>query len=110
MNLVPKEKGSRMIDLSSGLEQGVVATGLGVMLALAVWLFFRRETHGMKSKFLKRIDPFDDEIKQCSTVLHAPSDIGNSHGPRYIFWNVRPRDSHKVWVNRSMFNKKGVKP
>lgn len=57
-----------MLDLSSGLETGIVATGLGVMLGLAIWILFRRETRKGQSLFLKMIDPFDDEVEPCTTV------------------------------------------
>lgn len=67
-----------MLDLSSGLGTGIVATSLCAMVGLAVWFIFRRDTHEGQSLFLKMIDPFDDEINECSTISQAtPSRMGN---------------------------------
>ena len=51
-----------MMDMNSGLETEIVATGVVAMLGMAVWLFFRRETNGEKSLFSKMMAPNDDEI------------------------------------------------
>ncbi len=68
-----------MVELSSGLETGVVATGLVAMLGMAVWLLFRCETNGEKSLFSKMMSPSEDEIeKRTSVPLFLPSFKGSS--------------------------------
>jgi two-component system chemotaxis response regulator CheY len=68
-----------MMDMNSGLETEIVATGVVAMLGMAVWLFFRRETNGEKSLFSKMMAPNDDEIEKCASVTQfIPSFKGNS--------------------------------
>ena len=62
------------MELNSGLEIGVLATGLIAMLVMAVWLFFRVEPNGEKSLYLKMMAPYDDELEKGSSVpLFLPS-------------------------------------
>ncbi len=87
-----------MIDLNTELETVMVATGVGVMLCMAVWLFFRQESDGVQSLFLKMIDPFDDEIGQRSSIplLFPPVSSGPAN-------NLLPPHGHG-WeiLNKSM--------
>lgn len=57
-----------MIDLNTELETAMATTSLVIMLCMAVWLFFRRESDGEKSLYLKMIEPYDDEIGQPSSI------------------------------------------
>ena len=58
-----------MIELNSGLETGMVATGVVAMFSMAVWLFFRNESNGEKSLFLKMISPHDGKNEMRSSIL-----------------------------------------
>ena len=63
-----------MMELNTGLETGIVATGLVCMLGMAVWLFFRSDSIGEKSLYLEMMSPHDDEIdKRLSVPLLLPS-------------------------------------
>ncbi len=63
-----------MMELSSGINTGIVTVGLVTMLSMAVWLIFRSEFNGEKSLFLKMLEPYDDTIPQCASVpLFFPS-------------------------------------
>ena len=53
------------MELNTGLETGVVAIGLVVMLGMAVWLFFRRDSNGEQSLFLTLMSPNDDELEKA---------------------------------------------
>ncbi len=53
-----------MVELSAGLEMGILATSLVVMLGLAIWLLFRVETNGDPSLFSKFLAPYDDVGEQ----------------------------------------------
>jgi hypothetical protein len=68
-----------MMDMNSGLETEIVATGLVAMLGMAVWLFFRDEQNGEKGLFSKMMAPYDNEIeKRASVTQFIPSFKGNS--------------------------------
>ena len=63
-----------MMELNTGLETGIVATGLVCMLGMAVWLFFRSDSIVEKSLYLEMMSPHDDEIdKHLSVPLLLPS-------------------------------------
>lgn len=65
------------MELSSVLETRMLATSVVSMLGMAVWLFFRRETNGEKSLFLKMVA--SDEIeKRASVTPLIPSYKENS--------------------------------
>jgi two-component system chemotaxis response regulator CheY len=67
------------MDMNSGLETEIVATGLVAMLGMAVWLFFRDEQNGEKGLFSKMMAPYDNEIeKRASVTQFIPSFKGNS--------------------------------
>ena len=62
------------MELSAGVETGMVATGVVAMLGMAVWLFFRDEPKGEKSLFSKLRVPDEEEIeKQTAVLQHFPS-------------------------------------
>ena len=56
------------MELNTGLETGMVSTGLVVMLGMAVWLFFRGDSNGEQSLFLKMMAPNDDELEKGLSV------------------------------------------
>ena len=53
-----------MVELGVGLEVGILATSLVLMLGLAIWLLFRVETNGEESLFSKIMAPHDDVGEQ----------------------------------------------
>ena len=55
-----------MMELNTGLETGIVAIGLIIMLGMAMWLFFRSDSLGEKSLYSEMTSPHDDEIDNRS--------------------------------------------
>ena len=60
-----------MMNLSSGLEMEIVASGLVGMLALATWLFFRRDSKGEPSLFEKMYEPHEETHALPTLLPHA---------------------------------------
>jgi len=73
-----------MIELSFGVETGMVAAGVAAMLGMGTWLFFRNDSNGEKSLFLKMLSPGDDEMETCKRVPLFLSSVslkgGSSNG------------------------------
>ena len=98
-----------MMELNPGLETGILATGLVIMLGMAVWLLFRSDSIGEKSLYSEMTSPHDDEIDNPSPgPLILPSlkedsskDFISAHGHEVDVLNKRKRGIPFVQQNKA---------
>ena len=97
------------MELNPGLETGILATGLVIMLGIAVWLFFWRDSIGEKSLYSEMTSPHDDEIDNRSPgPLILPSlkedsskDFITAHGHGVDVLNQRTRGNPFAQQNKA---------